>query len=328
MLPVPSDASDSGTHVMQCMEVWGGNQAFDSSLVLPGLDASVFSQPFGQATVGGDVYYVSSCATGRIARLLIADVSGHGSAVGELAAGLRTLMRRFVNYIDQGRFVRAMNAQFAELSKAGKFATALVMTFFSPTRRLSICNAGHPPPLIYRAAESRWSYLEQAGRADPDAPAANLPLGILDVGDYDVFDADLAVGDLVLCYTDSLVESFDEEGKMFGQAGLLREVANVDIGDPATFVPRLLGHLRSLYAGNLDGDDVTTLLLRPNGQAGAALLSEKLKAPFRIVKAMVRSFTHRDEPIPWPEMSVANIGGAVIPPLSSTPPPRAADPEH
>jgi hypothetical protein len=29
----------------------------------------------------------------------------------------------------------------------------------------------------------------------------------------------------------------------------------------------------------------------------------------------LRSLTHRDEPAPWPEMSVANIGGAVIPPL-------------
>ncbi len=329
MLPVvdPSpDSSPADQHVMQCMEVWGGNQAFDSSLVLPGMDAWIFSQPFGHATVGGDVYYVSSCATGRITRLLVADVTGHGKAVSELATGLRTLMRRFVNYIDQSRFVREMNAQFAELSKAGNFATAVVTTFFAPTRKLSICNAGHPPPLIYRAAEGRWSYLEQARRnqsADaPEEPASNLPLGILDLSSYDVFDVELAVGDLVLCYTDSLVESFDEDGKMLGQAGLLREIANLDAGnvtsDVATIVPRLLAHLRSLYPGNLDADDVTALLFRSNGQANSTPLSERLLAPLRIAKAMVRSLTHKDEPVPWPEVSVANMGGAVIPPLSKT----------
>lgn len=350
------------SHVMQCMEVWGGNQAFDSSLVLPGLDAWVFSQPFGKAAVGGDVYYVSSCATGRITRLLVADVTGHGSAVSELATGLRTLMRRFVNYIDQGRFVREMNAQFAELSKAGKFATAVVTTFYAPTRRLSVCNAGHPPPLIYRAADRQWSYLERSRPEDAtaDTPIANLPLGILDLADYDVFDTELAIGDLVLCYTDSLVESFDEEGKMLGQAGLLKEMQSLSAAeaeksdvvgngasdaavthdpqasapsaagsitvpveplltpDVATIVPRLLAHIRSLYPGNLDADDVTALLFRANGQASTQPLSERLKAPFRIAKAMVRSLTHKDEPIPWPEASVANLGGAVIPSLSKT----------
>ena len=65
--------------VMQCMEVWGGNQTADSGVIMAGLDAWVYSKPFGGADGGGDVYYVSSCATGRITRLLVADVSGHGT---------------------------------------------------------------------------------------------------------------------------------------------------------------------------------------------------------------------------------------------------------
>src|SRR6478609_2236552 len=87
--------------VMQCMEVWGGNQLADSGVVMAGLDAWVYSKPFGGAEGGGDVYYVSSCATGRITRLLVADVSGHGASVGGLAVQLRTLMRKHVNQIDQ-----------------------------------------------------------------------------------------------------------------------------------------------------------------------------------------------------------------------------------
>lgn len=306
------------------MEVWGGNQPFDSSLVLPGLDTWLYSRPHASASAGGDVYYVSSCATGRITRLLIADVTGHGKVVSELAGGLRSLMRRFVNYIDQGRFVREMNGQFLELSRHGSFATALVTTFYGPTRRLSICNAGHPPPLIYRAADRTWSFLEHR-RAIDDPTIANLPLGVLDLGDYDVFDVELQVGDLVLCYTDSLPESYDEEGKMLGQAGLLREVSLVDPTDASTLVQRILDHLRSLYRGNLEGDDVTALLFRPNGTASDTPIAERLKAPLRIVKAMVRSLTHKDEPIPWPEPSLANLGGAVLPSLSAS---RAEPPDQ
>src|SRR5690349_11747250 len=104
-------------HVMQCMEIWGGNQLFDSNVQLTGVDAWVYSRPYHDQTDGGDVHYVSSCATGRITRLLIADVSGHGDAVGKIATELRTLMRKNVNRIEQNGFVAAMNAQFAELAQ-------------------------------------------------------------------------------------------------------------------------------------------------------------------------------------------------------------------
>ena len=148
-------------HQLQCMEVWGGNRSADSGVVMAGLDAWVYSKPFGGSEGGGDVYYVSSCATGRITRMLVADVAGHGQAVSDIATQLRTLMRRHVNQIDQSRFVQSMNQQFARLFGDGCFATALVTTFFAPTNHLSLCNAGHPPPLLYRAATGQWSFLDQ-----------------------------------------------------------------------------------------------------------------------------------------------------------------------
>src|SRR3954453_4989190 len=155
-------AAPPDSHRMQCMEVWGGNRAVESSVAMAGLDAWVYSKPYGEnASAGGDVYYVSSCATGRITRLMVADVAGHGDAVGQVGTQLRTLMRRYVNYIDQTRFVADLNHEFAAMSTAGCFATAVVTTFFGPTNSLSLCNAGHPPPLVYRGATREWSFLEQ-----------------------------------------------------------------------------------------------------------------------------------------------------------------------
>jgi serine phosphatase RsbU (regulator of sigma subunit) len=141
------------------MEVWGGSQLTTRGVEFGGLDAWVYSKPYGDAQHGGDVYYASSCATGRISRLLLADVAGHGNSVAATAADLRTLMRRFVNRLDQTEFVRLLNQQFAALSSEGTFATAIVATFFAPSRRLTVCNAGHPRPLMYRAAQRQWSFL-------------------------------------------------------------------------------------------------------------------------------------------------------------------------
>src|SRR5271169_1280341 len=156
---------------MQCMEVWGGSQLTTRGVAFGGLDAWVYSKPYGDAQHGGDVYYASSCATGRITRLLLADVSGHGNAVADTAADLRTLMRRFVNRLDQTEFVRLLNQQFAILPRTGAFATAIVTTFFEPSRRLTVCNAGHPRPLLYRSAQRQWDFLGSNASIQRAAPS-------------------------------------------------------------------------------------------------------------------------------------------------------------
>ncbi len=301
--------------VMQCMEVWGGNQAVDSGVVMAGLDAWVYCKPYQAAEAGGDVYYVSSCATGRISRLLVADVSGHGAAVCDIAFALRSLMRQHVNQIDQTRFITMMNEQFTGLSRNGCFATAIATTFFAPTNHLSLCNAGHPPPLIYRAAERRWSYL-RGERGAKGWDASNFPLGI-DLAEYAQFDARLHVGDLVLCYTDSLVEAADGDGDggLLGQQGLLDAIAKLDVSTPATFIALLLRAIEAKSGAALTGDDVTVLLFRPNGLAPTKPFGDRMLAPFRLMREIARAWRRNEAP-PWPEISLANLGGAVITPLS------------
>lgn len=55
---------------MQCMEVWGGNTAIDRHVTTPGLESWLHDRPYKRAEGGGDIYFVSSCASGRIIRLL------------------------------------------------------------------------------------------------------------------------------------------------------------------------------------------------------------------------------------------------------------------
>jgi hypothetical protein len=319
-------------HTMQCMEVWGGNQPVDRGVVMAGLDAWVYSKPYGGAAGGGDVHYVSSCATGRITRLLVADVSGHGDAVSGVASALRGLMHRYVNYIEQTHFVRAMNEQFTTLAAAECFATAVVTSFFAPTGELSICNAGHPPPLVHRAKTGRWTTLtparrgaerapqrDRAGRsaapptgpADDDGPA-NTPLGILDLAEYDQFATRLSVSDMVLCYTDSLMECYDAKGQLLGVNGLLETLNAVPPEPAANLIPALLDALRARRPGNLDGDDVTVLLFRANGLAPRLSFAARAWAPLKVLGRIVGSLRPGAPPAPWPELSLPNIGGALL----------------
>jgi hypothetical protein len=301
------------SHDLQCMEVWGGNQSANSAVSMSGLDAWIYSKPYRGDARGGDVYYVSSCATGRIARMLVADVAGHGQAVADVATQLRGLMRRHVNQIDQSRFVQSMNQQFAALCGDGCFATALVTTFFAPTNHLSLCNAGHPPPLLYRATTRQWSFLDQ--RCAGGDEFANVPLGVMDLVNYDQFDVKLQVGDLVLAYTDSVTESLDQNGDMLGLGGLLELARSLDVRNPPRLIPQLMSALRQRCGHDVADDDLTILLLRPNGSGARVPMRDRALAPMRLMKNLLASVT-RGEPMAWPEWSLANVGGALFGPLN------------
>jgi len=300
---------------MQCMEVWGGSQLTSCGVEFGGLDAWVYSKPYGQALSGGDVYYASSCATGRISRLLLADVAGHGSSVATTAADLRTLMRRFVNRLDQAEFVRLLNQQFAASSEAGVFATAIVATFFAPTRRLTVCNAGHPRPLLYRASRQEWTFLS-GERADERRKVGNIPLGLIAKMEYDHFDLELESGDCLLSYTDALIESRDADGEMLGEDGLLRITRLLGDVAPQKMIETLLGEIEQRYPENLSDDDVSVLLVRANGGRPRYSFSEKLEAFRRFAESLVRAIDPRAERPPFPDANIANIGGAIIPRLS------------
>ena len=296
---------------MTCMEVWGGNRPVDSGVVMAGLDAWVYSKPYAEAEGGGDVHYVSSCATGRITRMMIADVSGHGQSVASVADELRLMMRRYINYLDQRRFVDEMNTQFAEHAKVGGFATAVVTTFFAPTNDLTISNAGHPPPFVYRASNGQWSILDDRVASD----SAELPLGVDGEQHYSQTGERLKVGDLVLCYTDAFIEARNPQGELLQTRGLLEVVASIELGDASTFIERLLTRIRELHGGNLVDDDVTALLFRPNGLGPNVPLRDRMLAPLRMIKSAAKSL-RRGEPLGLPEVSIPTFGGALFTPLN------------
>ncbi len=324
-----SHTSDHDAQELTCMEVWGGNQIAESGVIMTGLDAWVFCPPYQNAARGGDVYYMSSCATGRINRLLVADVSGHGDQVAATASHLRGLMRRFINHINQGKFIARMNEQFALLADMGGFATAAVATFYAPTNELLFSSAGHPPPLFYQSKRRVWMTLDAktpgvfAARQsrlateethDPDAPA-DLPLGLLDDSRYSEYCLPLQTGDLVLFYTDSLIECSGADGQLLSTRGLLEIVRSLPVDRPEAFIAQLLESLRTLHPNNLTEDDVTALLIRPNGLAPRMPFKNMFLGPWRLFGGLLASILRLGRDAPWPEWSRRNLLGQVYRPI-------------
>jgi serine phosphatase RsbU (regulator of sigma subunit) len=246
------------------MEIWGGYRSMDNAISVPGIDAYVYSEPYKGDRDGGDIHYVSMCGQGNISRFVVADVSGHGITIGSVAETLRKLVRKHINTPDQSRLTRAINAEFTALSREGRFATAILATYFAPTDHLIVCNAGHPPPLWYRAATGSWDILthelDDAILSEDEQDLSNIPLGIIEPTCYLQFAVPLQRGDLIVLYTDSLTEAMSPDGKMLGSAGLRKLAAAQDATEPMAFARHLLDAVAA-YRGNAPADDDVTLMV-------------------------------------------------------------------
>ena len=257
-------AAEAGPHRLECMEIWGGNQAAEHAVSVPGVDCWVISEPYQGDASGGDMHFVSTCGSGRIARFALADVAGHGQSASDTAVNLRRLMRKHINRLDQTRFARDLNKEFGALTDQGTFATALLASYFAPTDHLIICNAGHPPPLWYRARSDAWLELTH-NMPERAEEVHNLPLGIISPTAYYQFAVRLEVGDLVLIYSDALIEARNADGKLLDTEGLREQVSHIDQAHPDRFGPDLLRMIADYRGGAPAEDDVTLIVLHHNG---------------------------------------------------------------
>lgn len=259
--PSPSEHQSGSPHqhTLACMEIWDSNESIESAISAPGIDAWVYSRPHEADLDGGDIHYVSMCGAGRIARFFIADVSGHGSHVAEIARTLRGVMRRNINTLDNTRFTRALNEEFQMENTGGKYATAILATYFTPTDELVLVNAGHPRPLHYDAVARSWSLLSDTSTTD--ASASNLPLGIIDPTDFSQFAVRLNKDDLVLLYTDGLMEAKAPDGAILGEEGLLRILRSINPDDRSNIIKALIREVERYQVGRPIDDDVTAILL-------------------------------------------------------------------
>ena len=269
---------------MQCMEIWGGNRIADNRVRTPGLEINVVSRPLDGA--GGDVHYVSLCGGGITTRILLADIAGHGNRVADLAQDLGKLIRRYINVKDQSRLFDRLNKQMTSWSTNGLFATSLVATYLADRRELSLSNAGHPRPLLYRARTMTWSLMTSHSIDVDDATAADLPLGVLGETVYTLREIQLAPGDRVIFYTDALIDAHDASGEALGERGVLAAVRRLQ-PDAPNIATALLDEIFSKVGPHSPADDATILELRHSGDGPEPpSLAERLKVYGKFFKVL------------------------------------------
>jgi sigma-B regulation protein RsbU (phosphoserine phosphatase) len=247
-------------HRLACQEVRGGNRQAAYAAELPGLTGWVSCQPLQPAPRGGDLYYMSSCSQGVMARVVLADVAGHGRTVSVAAGRLRKALRAHVESWDQSILIRELNDTFLKGAKGSRFATAFVASFYSNSGELLFTNAGHVPPLWYRAAAKEWSLLFESTPLSRDV--LDLPLGLIAGTSYSQTAIRLEPGDLLLLYTDGVSEAYDESGTQLGLERLLSIARNLPSESAIAAGKGLLAAVSRFRGTAPAADDETVLALQ------------------------------------------------------------------
>jgi serine phosphatase RsbU (regulator of sigma subunit) len=222
----------------------------DGPMELPGLKVALRYLPAGQESlVGGDWYHAGKLRDGSVL-LAVGDVSGHGMQAATTMAQLRHALRALaVTTTDPAALLDALNRLTCELEAESPElgATAIVARYDPARRRLTWAQAGHPPPLLSRF-----------GRTAPLARPAGPMLGVLEDATYDCATVEMCVGDVLLLYTDGLVEH-RLHGPDDGLANVISAVDEAVAASPERPLGELLARLQQ---ANPD-DDTCILAARP-----------------------------------------------------------------
>ncbi|MFF5290797.1 PP2C family protein-serine/threonine phosphatase [Paractinoplanes globisporus] len=163
-------------------------------LTLPGLEVMVGYLPAESAIrVGGDWYHAQDLADGRTV-LAVGDVAGHGLSAASSMAHLRFALIAWlaIGIDDPATLLGHLNRLCGRLRVTG---TAVIAVYDPASRALSWARAGHAAPLLARD-----------GTAMPLELPTGLLLGADDEATYEILTPCLAADDLLLLYTDGLVE--------------------------------------------------------------------------------------------------------------------------
>ena len=188
--------------------------------IIYGVDLAAHCRPALQ--LGGD-YYDFMCLKTNISEkskekarwaLVIGDVMGKGIPAGLIMTMLRGMLRAEVlTGLPPDRILHDLN-QLAinDLDQSNRFVTLFYSDYDPRTKKLRFANAAHNPPLLWKNSDQKIIKLDAEG----------FVLGLQQNAEYDCGEIKLSEKDLVLYYTDGVIDTSNSLGERFDEERLIK----------------------------------------------------------------------------------------------------------
>jgi phosphoserine phosphatase RsbU/P len=215
---------------------------------VPGYEIAAVTKPV--RFIGGDYYDIVKISETQTA-FCIADVAGKGLPgallMSYLQAALKPLIRDAVR---PDELCRRLNRTLCEIMPTNRFVSFFYGVLDSRKNLLTYCNAGHNPPLLVKS-DGSTSELRNSGAI----------LGRLPDWRYEQMIQNLTHGDVLVLFTDGVVEACDENDEPFGEERLLHLTRETQNFSAMARLERLSKAVSAHCSGKFQ-DDATMIVLQ------------------------------------------------------------------
>ncbi len=222
-------------------------------------DFEIASEIFAVRHLPGDFFVVEETKDGVI--LALGDICGKGLAAGMWTTQLVGLVRAHTGRRSEAdEIVTAVNHEVCRLPSLRPLASLFLAKLNPVTGRLDYCSAGHPPAYLLRA-NGKLEALSEGG----------LLLGVLEDAAYSRGSIELDFDDMLLVYSDGIIESLDHSGQEFGYERLQTELKRAAATSADSVLFSVLGAVQD-FAGTRGLVDDMSLVVVRRAAAKAAVI--------------------------------------------------------
>lgn len=231
-----------------------GNDVVDRQFV----KLAGYFQPASQC--GGDWWTYHDLRDGKVL-VVIGDVTGHGvpSAMITAAAKAACDVARAVNNDDVSctQLLEIMNRAIFESAKRKFVMTCFASVIDPRARTITYANAGHNFPYLYRTVNGRGEFGSLMTRGNR--------LGDLAESKYSAKTMELIPGDILVWYTDGIVECENERGEEYGEKRFRSSIRRAAHMDPAEMRDVVVNASMQFFGERPRKDDITMVVARVYG---------------------------------------------------------------
>ena len=218
-------------------------------LEYPEIDLYAMLKP--AETIGGDLYDYFFIDKNHLL-VAIGDVSGKGIPASLFMAITSTLIKTHAKILSSKDIVRRVNNELSDRNSNQYFVTLFLGILDIRSGLLDYCNAAHNFPYLLHADGTLQTLSKSHG----------LPLGIYKDKKYKSSSIELRMNDLLILYTDGIIDSRDSNKKHYGTHRLENNIQNLTDLTAEEAVERLVKSILIFEGQANQADDISLLALK------------------------------------------------------------------
>jgi sigma-B regulation protein RsbU (phosphoserine phosphatase) len=199
--------------------------------------------------IGGDFFEYIDLPDGSFG-FALGDVSGKGPPAALLTAMLQGIFwTQSFAPVEPAAMMTRVNRALLARGIENRFAT-IFFAILSPDGRLTYCNAGQNPPMLFSVSGVRK--LETGG----------MIVGLFPHASYEQEEVRLNAGDLLAVYSDGVSEAMNPTGDEYGDSRIQEAISPNWLEPSDAVLQQLLRSVRAFAQDAPQNDDVTALIVR------------------------------------------------------------------